>query len=237
MRYKQVDVQVDTANEGLAEGQFEAYASTFDKEPDAYGDVVAPGAFADTLKEWATAKGALPVLWGHDTRDPFNNVGHVVKAEEDVHGLKVVGQLDLENPTAAQVYRLLKTGRVTKMSFAYDIVDSAVVTRDGKSVHELRKLNIYEVSVVAMPANPTAEVLAVKEVADADGGKVEWTEQDVRSLKKWVAYMEANPLGGEQVDSKREAKPEAGEGLISEAVQRVKQIISDLETGHETEGE
>lgn len=237
MRYKQVDVQVDTTDTNLAEGQFEAYASTFVKEPDAYGDIVTPGAFTDTLKEWATAKGALPVLWGHDTRDPFNNVGHVVKAEEDVHGLKVVGQLDLENPTAAQVYRLLKTGRVTKMSFAYDIVDSAVVTRDGKSVNELRKLNIYEVSVVTMPANPTAEVLAVKEVADADGEKVELTTQEIESLKQWVAYIDANPSGEEQMDSKREAKSDMGEGLISEAVQRVKEIINDLDKGHETEGE
>ena len=33
-------------------GYVTGYASTFDREPDCYGDVVAPGAFADTLERW-----------------------------------------------------------------------------------------------------------------------------------------------------------------------------------------
>ena len=43
----------------LGEGEFTAYASTFDKVPDTYGDIVAPGAFARTLEEWK-AKDAPP---------------------------------------------------------------------------------------------------------------------------------------------------------------------------------
>ena len=41
--------------DGLAEGQFTAYASVFDVK-DSYGDVVRPGAFTETLAAWAAAK-------------------------------------------------------------------------------------------------------------------------------------------------------------------------------------
>lgn len=33
-------------------GTVTGYAATFDREPDSYGDVIAPGAFAETLKRW-----------------------------------------------------------------------------------------------------------------------------------------------------------------------------------------
>ena len=33
-------------------GQITGYASTFDRVPDAYGDVIAPGAFAASLTKW-----------------------------------------------------------------------------------------------------------------------------------------------------------------------------------------
>ena len=36
--------------DGLAEGEFIVYPSTFTREPDAYGDVVAKGAFAETIE-------------------------------------------------------------------------------------------------------------------------------------------------------------------------------------------
>lgn len=234
MRYKQMNVEVKTGGELLTEGQFEAYASTFVETPDSYGDVVAPGAFKESLEQWANSKGQLPVLWGHDLDDPFNNVGYVVKAEEDDKGLKVVGELDLDNPTAKQVYRLLKTGRVNKMSFAYDIVDSAMVTKGGQDVFELRKVNLHEVSVVTIPANPTAEVLAVKHVDENGESTVQLTRKEILQLKKWVAEHETSSQGGE-ADSKPETKSVQGEGSLSEAVRRVKEMVNSLEIGVEQE--
>ena len=53
MRHKQTNIQVKTGSgSGLAEGEFIAYPSTFTREPDAYGDVVAPGAFLETIAAW-----------------------------------------------------------------------------------------------------------------------------------------------------------------------------------------
>lgn len=152
-------------DDGLGEGQFTAYASVFGNV-DSYGDVVMPGAFANDLARWEKSGGFIPLLFGHNMSDPDFNIGYVVAAEEDSVGLKVTGQLDLENPKAKQVYRMLKGRRINQMSFAYDVVDGAMAERDGEQVFELRELKLYEVSVVTVGANQETEILAVKQAAE-----------------------------------------------------------------------
>lgn len=160
LKISTVKVKAGT-EQGLGEGEFEAYASVFDNI-DSYGDVVRKGAFDRTLKDWTERGAEIPLLWGHDFYDPFSNIGHVQEAKEDDHGLWVRGVLDLENPKAAQVYRLLKGGRVDQMSFAFDTESSRRSTVDGQDVNELLDLTLYEVSVVPLGANQETEILAVK---------------------------------------------------------------------------
>lgn len=170
MQLKDMPVQIKAGpDDDLAEGTFTAYASVFGNK-DSYGDVVMPGAFADDLKAWEDSGNPIPLLFGHNMSDPDFNIGHVVKAVEDDRGLLVTAQLDLENPKAAQVYRMLKGGRVNQMSFAYDVLEGGEAERtlpDGSKQHvyELRKLKTYEVSVVTIGANQETEVLAVKHSA------------------------------------------------------------------------
>lgn len=148
-------------DDGLDEGQFTAYASVFGNK-DSYGDVVVAGAFAKDLARWEKSGNPIPLLFGHEMHDPDYNIGHIVKAEEDAVGLKVVGQLDMESPKAKQVYRMLKGRRINQMSFAYDEVESGPAIHDGEQVWELRELKLYEVSVVTLGANQETEILAVK---------------------------------------------------------------------------
>lgn len=145
----------------LDDGEFVAYASIFGNV-DAYGDVVVKGAFSDTLADWKSSGNTLPVLYGHDFADPFSNIGAVIDAVEDDRGLRVHGRLDLDNPKARQVFQLLKGRRLSQMSFAFDVVDGAPAEKDGEPVFELRRLNLYEVSVVPIGANQDTEILAVK---------------------------------------------------------------------------
>lgn len=149
----------------LTEGQFLAYASTWTREPDSYGDVVVKGAFADTITAWKAGSNVLPILYGHDLSDPFSNIGYALDMKEDEHGFLVKAQLDLENPKAMQVYRMLKGKRVTDLSFAYGVKDSAMIEENGVQVRELKSLDLYEVSIVPVGANPDTEVLAVKALA------------------------------------------------------------------------
>lgn len=151
----------DTA---LEDGQFTALASVFNNVDDV-GDVVLPGAFSDDLAAWKASGDVIPLYWGHRMDSPDMCIGSVVEAKETDTGLHVKAALDLDNPNAAQVYRLLKGRRVSRMSFAYDVVDGGAVERDGQHVYELRKLKIHEVSVVQVPANPDAAVQEVKRAA------------------------------------------------------------------------
>lgn len=153
----------DVKTDGEA-GTFEAYASTYDV--DRVGDMVRPGAFKNTLADWATKGDSIPLLWSHRMDDPDYNLGHVVKAEERDAGLWINGALDLTHAKAMQVYKLLKGRRVGNLSFAYDTLDQAPIMHGGKSVNELRELKLYEVSLTPIGANQNTQVLGVKAAAE-----------------------------------------------------------------------
>lgn len=142
-------------------GEIVAYASVFGNA-DSYGDIVERGAFEKTLAEWKVSGKTIPLLYGHDFRDPFSNIGAVLEAVEDEHGLKVHARLDLDNAKAAQVFRLLKEQRLNQMSFAFDVVEGGFETRDSDEFYVIKQVKLYEVSVVPIGANQETSVLAVK---------------------------------------------------------------------------
>lgn len=161
-------------DDGLAEGEFLVYPSTFTKTPDSYGDVVAPGAFLDTIEKWKASGNQLPALYGHRMDDPDFFVGGALDMGEDEHGWWVKGAFDLESPKGPQVYRLVKGKRLNQLSFAYDVIDESSVTLEGGAkANELRKLDVYEFSFVPVGANQDTSVVAVKSAIDAlvDGVK------------------------------------------------------------------
>lgn len=169
MLFKSCPVKVKAAGEvdGLEEGQFEAIVSVFGNK-DSYGDIVQPGAFADTLKEWEASGNPIPVYYSHRMDDPDFNIGHVVEAKETDEGLWVKAQIDLdpEAKKAAQVYRLLKGRRLTQFSFAYDIIDGGWETKGEEEFYALRKLKVYEVGPTPIGANQETELLGVKSAAE-----------------------------------------------------------------------
>lgn len=141
------------------DGTFEALVSTYDV--DSVGDKVAPGAFGKSLAEWKESGEPIPVIWSHQHSDPFAHIGSVVDAEEkEGEGLYVKAALDLDNPTAAQVYRLLKGGRVRQFSFAYDV--RGADGPDSAGVTTLTDLKLYEVGPTLIGANQETRTLAVK---------------------------------------------------------------------------
>ena len=163
---KDFKVQVKAGGaDDTPEGYISAYAAVFDNV-DSYGDVIRRGAFTDTLKEWKDSGNNIPLLYGHDFADPFSNIGVVTSAVEDDHGLKIEAVLDLDNEKAAQVHRLIKERRLSQMSFAFRVLDAAEATIDDEPVFELKRLKLYEVSVVPIGANEQTEILSVKNASD-----------------------------------------------------------------------
>lgn len=167
MKTKNLSAQVKATGEET--GEFEAIVAVFGNI-DSGGDVIVKGAFTDTLAEWDASGDPIPVVWSHDSNDPFSHIGSVVEASETDTGLLVKGQLDLDNPKAAQVHKLLKGRRVTQFSFAYSVLDGGPTEIDGQSAFELRRLKLYEVGPTLVGMNQETELLSAK--SDAKAGRV-----------------------------------------------------------------
>lgn len=157
MKTKEFNVQYKDEGSGSIEG----YASTWIRKADSWGDVVAKGAFAKSLKErWNGGKG-IPFIWAHKIDDLKCFIG-TANADEDDKGLHFVASFD-DTEEAQKVRQLYKDGRLRKFSFAYDVKESGIVTlEDNSKAQELRELDIYEISAVTVPANDDAGVIDVK---------------------------------------------------------------------------
>ena len=187
MKFKSVQVDPKRVKAGpqddLKEGEFLVYPSTFTREPDAYGDVVAKGAFERTIKEWGESGNVLPGLFGHRMDDPDFYVASATEMGEDDHGWWVKGEFDLESPKGAQVYRLVKGRRLSQLSFAFETRDEgSIELEDGQKANELRDLKVYEFSFVPIGANQSTSVVAVK--ANVDRLKADLSEDNVAALRE-----------------------------------------------------
>lgn len=232
-------------DDGLEDGEFLVYPSTFTRTPDAYGDVVKAGAFADTIKEWAESGNTLPGLYGHRFDDPDFFVAGAKEMGEDEHGWWVKGVFDLESPKAQQVYRLVKGRRLSQLSFAYDTLEEgAVEVSDGEKANELRKLKVYEFSFVPVGANQDTSVVAVKAITDhllggAKAGRVlsgknESALRDARDsidsvLKSLADEDEAADEAAADDQEKASGEAEAKSGASDEEPTGAKSSVPDEE--------
>jgi HK97 family phage prohead protease len=143
------------ASDIQASGEFSGYASTWGGEPDAYGDVVAAGAFTDSLAKHKTAGTAPAMLWSHRPDAP---IGKWLSMVEDAKGLAVTGRLTLAVAQAREAHALMKDGALA-LSIGYKATDDDYA-RDGTRI--LKAVELWEVSAVAMPANSRAQILSVR---------------------------------------------------------------------------
>lgn len=143
-------------------GSFEGYGSVF-SITDRGGDIVAPGAFADTLTA-AKAAGRLPaMLWQHRQAEP---IGVYTSMEEDSIGLKVAGKLALKTARGAEAYELMKMGAITGLSIGYKVRDDSWDRVTG--VRTIKKADLFELSLVTIPMNDASRVSAVKTIEELD---------------------------------------------------------------------
>lgn len=152
-----------------AKGQIEGYASLYNVE-DSDADIVQPGAFEASLKQWNLTGRTPPLLWQHDPAQPIG-VWQVIKS--DATGLYVKGQLFVQEVArAAEAYALLKRGALSGLSIGYR---PEVAKRDGKrGVRLLERIKLYEISLVTFPALESARVNSVKSTEmDDETGKAQ----------------------------------------------------------------
>lgn len=181
-------------------GTISGYASTWTREPDSYGDIVAKGAFAEHIAQIKEEGRVLPFLFNHKADDLSAYIGTVIELKEDDHGLYFEGTFD-DTPEGQRARELALDGRLCKFSFAYDVLEAGEVTlEDGRKANELRKLNIHEVSLVMYPANPDTSVVSVKA-----GRRNRKSDEDI--IKQIISL--ANQLLTDEVDDIEEEPKES----------------------------
>jgi len=146
------------------EGMIEGYASVFNVV-DAEGDVIAPGAFARTIRNWRAKGKAVPVLWQHDASMP---IGVTKSMTEDQNGLRVQAQLAMGVQKAKEAYDLAKMGALGGMSIGFTVPrmaedgQAAAMYDEEKGARVFREVRLWEYSMVTFPANEAAVITAVK---------------------------------------------------------------------------
>lgn len=143
-------------------GTISGYFSTYDRIPDSYGDVIARGAFTETIQKRKESGHPFPLCWNHDLNQI---IGFVDPADiEDTEKGPFMKKASFFNTPLAQEKReIVKSGVVYQFSFAYDVLEAGPTTLDdGVKANELKKLELFEVSIVPIPANPRAEVTDIK---------------------------------------------------------------------------
>lgn len=212
------------------EGVFSGYASTWDR--DLYDDVILRGAYADCLKSDFKGTGeGIPIYWNHDYSTPMNLIGASLSAVEDEKGLAFVGRLDLDSAEGRRAYEHLKSGRIHQMSIGFLAQETAWV-RDEDSKHpwdghrEIRKIKLFEVSLVTMAANQQCEVDEVKAVAaEAKAGRSisAANEELIRSAVDALNEVLASLDDGSGADGGGDG-PDGGDGKSADGASRAAEI-------------
>jgi len=117
-------------------GEFEGYASVFD-EQDRSGDIIEGGAFEKSLAHWKQIKSLPPLLWQHNHEEP---IGVFKAIEEDAHGLRVKGQLLIdEDPNAKRIYAHLKAGSIKGLSVGFILKDYER-SKEGYTIKQRKRI-------------------------------------------------------------------------------------------------
>lgn len=152
---------------------FSGLASTFGNI-DEDNEIIMPGAFSKTIKDWKKSGRDVPMLWQHDRTNPIGIFKNLV--ETDV-GLEVTGHFPVNRKdkfVEDKVIPQLEIGSVRTMSIGFN-VEKWIVNEAQENV-ELHEIKLREVSLVTTPANPMAVITSLK-AADL-------TKYNVRDLER-----------------------------------------------------
>jgi HK97 family phage prohead protease len=204
------------------EGHFSGYASVYNVI-DAYREVVAPGAFANTLRKWQSRNRLPPALWQHRSAEP---VGPFTKMVEDERGLYTEGQLLVRDVQRAREARaLMQSKTVDGMSIGFNSVveewnsDTKLLT--------LKEIDLWEVSIVTFPANQESLITEVRSMfVEGSAPSIKEIEEVLRDAgfsrsqaKALVGHGYAGLLRDVEGQSKGVGKP-----VLDELIEGIKSL-------------
>lgn len=143
-------------------GTFSGHASIFNVPDDGLPpDIILPGAFAKTIKEWGPAgANRIKILALH--RSDWLPIGAPIELREDGTGLFFTGRVS-KTSLGLDVLTLMRDRVLTEMSIGFDVIkkEDPDRTRTTRLLHEVR---LWEISPVTWAMHPLATIDDVKSI-------------------------------------------------------------------------
>lgn len=140
-------------------GTFKGHASIFNIPDDGTPpDIMLPGAFAKTAKEWGpSGKNRVKILALH--RSDWLPIGIPSVLQEDLTGLYFEGKIS-DTVLGRDILTLMRDGVLTEMSIGFDVVKHEYDS--NLDVRYLKEVRLYEISPVIWAMHPLATIDGVK---------------------------------------------------------------------------
>ena len=175
------------------------------------GDITRPGAFPQ--------KSVPMSAYGHTSWDGALPVGKGDIVEED--GWAVFkGQFFMDTTHGRDAFVTVKgLGDLAEYSYGYNVTDGGPSTVGGKSVNEIRALEVWEVSPVLRGAGIGTHTLAIKsdgpDPAMSFAEHLDWTLDQVKALL-------------ERAKSRKALRESEGRDLSTDNTDRLAELLDDL---------
>jgi len=166
------------------------YPAVFNKLSEDLGgfrEKISPGAFTETLE----ADDDVRALIDHDTSKILGrNKAGTLKLEQNTKGLKATIKPP-DTQAGRDITTSLSRGDIDGMSFGFRTIDDSWETVDGEEIRTLKKVKLFDVSVVTYPAYPDTSV-AVRSLDEAREAR----KPKIETLRMRLELAEKDILGG-----------------------------------------
>ena len=226
MNYKTKQFEIKSVSDT---GEVTGYFSTYDVKADAYGDIIAPHAFDETIKARREIGKPFPLVWNHNMDDPELIIGQVDNIEDDENGPLMTAHF-YDTPKAQAARNLLKEGSVYQFSFAYGVDAARKPNDDEKSADPnirqvLEKLSLLEVTITPTPANPYAVVTDVK------SGRRN-SAKDENAIREAITLLQGLLEGFEDIEEdpkESDAKSEEQDPANDEEQKKLEALLKEVD--------
>lgn len=220
-------------------GGISGFFSTYDKTPDSYGDIIEPGAFTKTIEKREESGHPFPLCFNHD----FSAVIGAVDTVKDTETGPFIEAHFLDTQLSQDVRKMLQSGAIYQFSFAYDVISSREPTEEEKRAgvkNVLTEVDVFEISVVTVPANQNAVATEVKTMAieEKQGKRNRKADEDVINQIIELAQSllnedepEDNPQEEEEVvpeEVEPEANAAAEEQTVTDNSKRAAELLEKI---------
>ncbi|MDF2964987.1 MAG: hypothetical protein K0Q51_375 [Rickettsiaceae bacterium] len=148
---------------GLEGCRIKGYASVFNVI-DNHSDLIVKGAFENSIKKHFRDT-SIKLLWQHNQAEP---IGVIDELYEDEIGLFMTASINNHTQRGREVISLIQQKAINGLSIGFKIED---VDYDKQGIRVIKKVDLWEVSIVTFPANEHAQINSLeKNISKYDCG-------------------------------------------------------------------